>query len=251
MVSTLSPLRHRNGTFRHHVAMTILTRVLPNDVACQVAAELHISLRRAVYSRSSARRLGGLRGCRVNIGCGDQPTPGWVNLELQTSENVFFWDCRRGLPFSDNTVAAIYSEHTFEHFEPETDGKLFLRECLRCLRPGGVLRLVVPDAGMYLRAYGQAWESLVAIRQLEATTNGWRDPWLGDTYRTKMQLVNAVFRQNGEHKYAYDEETLVLIVRDAGFARALPQSFGISIDPDMAPDSEARKTESLYVEAIK
>jgi hypothetical protein len=94
-------------------------------------------------------------------------------------------------------------------------------------------------------------EPLDAMRQLEAKQGGWHDPWLDEIYQTQMQLVNAVFRQHGEHKYAYDEETLQLILRPAGFSRVLPQRFGISIDRDMAPDSEARKTESLYVEAVK
>jgi hypothetical protein len=66
-----------------------------------------------------------------------------------------------------------------------------------------------------------------------------------------MRLINAVFRQHGEHKYAYDAETLVLILRQAGFSQVIPQTFGVSIDPDMAPDSEARKTERLYIEAVK
>jgi predicted SAM-dependent methyltransferase len=228
-----------------------LTRVLPGDVARHLVFEMRIFLRRARYTRSSLRQLAGLEGCRVNIGCGDQPTPGWVNLELRPSSNVHFWDCRRGLPFSDGAVVAIYSEHTFEHFDPDTEGKLFLRECLRCLKSGGVLRLVVPDVGTYLRAYGYAWGPLAAMRQLEAKQGGWHDPWLGELYRTQMQLMNAVFRQHGEHKYAYDEETLVLVLRQAGFSRVLPQQFGISIDRHMAPDSKARKTESLYVDAVK
>ena len=230
---------------------TVLSRVFPGDLARHLVFEMKIFLRRARYRRTSLRQLAGLEGCRVNIGCGDQPTTGWVNLELRPSSNVHFWDCRRGLPFSDGAVAAIYSEHAFEHFDPDTEGNLFLRECLRCLKPGGVLRVVVPDVGAYLRAYGHAWEPLAAMRHLEAKQGGWRDPWLGETYRTQMQLMNAVFRQHGEHKYAYDEETLVLILRQAGFSQVVPQRFGISIDRDMVPDSEGRKTESLYVDAVK
>jgi predicted SAM-dependent methyltransferase len=55
--------------------------------------------------------------------------------------------CANGLPFNDSTVEAIYSEHCFEHLDYESEAKHFLRECLRCLKPQGVLRIVVPDAG--------------------------------------------------------------------------------------------------------
>ena len=246
-----SPFKRVRFRMSAYSITTVLGHVIPGDVARQLVSEMHIFLKRTLYSRLSSRRLASLDGCRVNIGCGDRPTPGWINLELRSASNVHFWDCRRGLPFSDNAVNAIYAEHTFEHFEPDAEGKYFLRESLRCLRPGGVLRIVVPDAGAYLRAYGRAWDPLASMRQLEARKEGWRDPWLGEIYCTQMQLINAVFRQRGEHKYAYDEETLALILRQTGFSRVIRQRFGVSIDPDMAPDSEARKTESLYVEAVK
>src|SRR5690349_13680690 len=80
--------------------------------------------------------------------------PGFVR-----SSDVYFWDCRRGLPFQNKTVAAIYSEHSFEHLEVEPEAKLLLRECLRRLVPGGVLRLAVPDARAYIKSYGKDWET--------------------------------------------------------------------------------------------
>src|SRR5260370_42394028 len=117
----------------------------------------------------------------------------------------------------------------------ESEGRPFLREAWRCLRPGGVIRVVVPDAGAYLRAYGEDWASLAAIRGLEPTEKGWRDPWLGENYQTKMQLINAVFRQGNKHLYAYDQETFVLILTEAGFSREIQQDLRRTADADMAP----------------
>ena len=57
------------------------------------------------------------------------------------------------LTISDAAVTAIYSEHFFEHLDAETEARAFLLECLRCLQSQGVMRLVVPDAWAYLRAY--------------------------------------------------------------------------------------------------
>ncbi len=74
---------------------------------------------------------------------------------------------------------------------------------------------------------------------------------LGWVYQTKMQFMNAIFRQRTEHKYAYDAETLVLVMREAGFVDVVVQEFGVSIDSKMVPDSNDRRTESLYVEAVK
>lgn len=139
----------------------------------------------------------------------------------------------------------------FEHLDAETEARAFLLECLRCLQSQGVMRLVVPDAGAYLRAYSGPWEVLAEMRPLARMADGWRDNRLGWIYQTKMQFMNAIFRQRAEHKYAYDAETLVLALRQAGFVDVVVQQFGVSIDPKMAPDSDDRRTESLYVEGVK
>ena len=86
-----------------------------------------------------------------------------------------------------------------------------MREGLRCLRPGGVLQIVVPDAGAYLHAYSQNWERLATLSAIEQTQEGWRETMLNykginKVYRTKMQVINEVFRQGNQHKYAYDQE---------------------------------------------
>src|SRR5207342_386485 len=128
--------------------------------------ELKIAASQLRYGLVTRARLSKMRVCRVNIGCGRRPAAGWINLDLFRSKEVYFWDCRRGLPFQDNSVAAIYSEHSFEHLEVKPEAKLLLRECLRCLMPGGVLRLVVPDAGAYMKSYG-SWETLAKMRPLK------------------------------------------------------------------------------------
>src|SRR5213080_3965436 len=229
----------------------IIAKAVPIYLIQQVANELRLAIRRMLSAHSVRRKLISQRGGRVNIGCGGNPIQGWINLDVASHPGVYFWDCRSGLPFSDGAVPAIYSEHFFEHLDLESEARPFLRECLRCLQPGGVLRIVVPDAGAYLRAFSGPWQPLADMRPLDWTANGWRDGRLGWVYQTKMQFMNAIFRQRTEHKYAYDAETLVLVMREAGFMDVVVQEFGVSIDSRMVPDSNDRRTESLYVEAVK
>jgi hypothetical protein len=66
-----------------------------------------------------------------------------------------------------------------------------------------------------------------------------------------MELINGVFRQNGEHKYAYDAETLIKLIRRCGFARVTEQEFGKSLLSELVLDRRDRARESLYVEAIR
>jgi predicted SAM-dependent methyltransferase len=209
-------------------------------------------VRHYLRAPSTRAQLKGKTGLRVQIGCGSRPRPGWVNLDLLVAPDITTWDCRRGLPFDDASVAIIFAEHVFEHLDRPRSSMRFLGECFRCLKPGGVLRLIVPDAEMYLRSYASnSWDALVKNRPLERLGEGYRDCWLGETYQTKMELVNAVFRQGSEHKFAYDAETLMLDLGNAGFGSITRQEFGRSTSEDALLDSPERASESLYVEAIK
>jgi hypothetical protein len=66
-----------------------------------------------------------------------------------------------------------------------------------------------------------------------------------------MELINFVFRQQYEHKYAYDYETLEFILYKYGFSKVQRQAFGKSLMDELSIDQQIRASESLYVEAIK
>ena len=60
-----------------------------------------------------------------------------------------------------------------------------------------------------------------------------------------MHSVYWFFRQNGEHKYAYDEETLIGLITECGFSNVHVRSW------DAALDLEARRDGTLYAEGEK
>lgn len=187
----------------------------------------------------------GQSGLKLNIGCGSNTKPGWVNIDLVSTKEIFYWDVRYRWPFDDQSAQIIFAEHVLEHLSYPSEAQFFLSESLRCLEPGGRIRLSVPDAGAYLRMYGgKGWEALASARPLIKHGRTYKDNWLGCSYRTKMEFINEVFRQGGDHKYAYDAETLIMVLQNAGFQNASQQSAG-------ELDSPARVTESLYVEGIK
>jgi hypothetical protein len=66
-----------------------------------------------------------------------------------------------------------------------------------------------------------------------------------------MEVVNAVFRQYFEHKYAYDYATLEFLLKRHGFAEVHKMSFGKSLKPELCLDQASRESESLYVEGVK
>jgi predicted SAM-dependent methyltransferase len=56
------------------------------------------------------------------------------------------------LPIADSTVDLVYSLQILEYF-PRDQIAPFVRECWRNLKPGGLLRLVVPDLATLCRTY--------------------------------------------------------------------------------------------------
>ena len=69
---------------------------------------------------------------------------------------------------------------------------------------------------------------------------------------TALERVNIMMRQGGQHLWAYDGESLSLMLQKAGFSQALAQKFGVSAHPQMQGiDAAQREFESLYVEGVK
>lgn len=96
----------------------------------------------------------------LNVGCGRRFHPDWTNIDLvASSPEVREYDLRKGLPYPDGSFDAVYHSHVLEHLDP-TSAEAMLRECVRVLKPEGVLRIVVPDlegiAQEYLRTLEMA-----------------------------------------------------------------------------------------------
>jgi len=79
---------------------------------------------------------------RIVVGSGGLVEPGWTKtektyLDLLQPDN---WERH----FRPGQIDAILAEHVWEHLTVE-EGTLAARTCMRYLRPGGYLRIAVPD----------------------------------------------------------------------------------------------------------
>jgi predicted SAM-dependent methyltransferase len=206
-----------------------LLRRLPSSLPGRVRATGTILMRRR--SRERAARMQSQPQLRLHLGCGWVHKPGWVNVDLFLTKADLVWDLSHGIPFADDSVEAIFHEHLLEHLTLQQGFRL-AEESLRVLRPGGILRIGVPDAGACVASYA-----------------GLADPDWANSQPTGMLAVQALFYEHG-HRAMYDAQTLITLCRAAGFRDSSARSSGDS-DLDRAPDTETRRDGTLYVESVK
>ena len=156
-------------------------------------------LRRYVASPRSAN------GARhLHLGCGPKYLFGFVNVDANLFNELDLWlDVRNGLPFAANSVDSIYSTHMFEHFYPD-ELQLLLRDCQRVLKPGGGIRLIVPNLASAISAYSQ--------RQID---------WFDASFPRHFDSLGGRFSNfafcDGQHRTAFDFTYMDKVLRQAGF----------------------------------
>lgn len=120
----------------------------------------------------------------VNVGCGQTFHPEWLNFDVAPAAvGVKRWDLRRGLPFREGEVDAVYSSHVLEHLNCE-EAKRFIHDSWRILKPGGILRIVVPDLEQITRAYLAELDALREGKQTESANYDW----------LKLELLDQLVR---------------------------------------------------------
>lgn len=124
------------------------------------------------------------KSTKLNIGCGDHFHPDWCNLDVRSQNPaVIEFDVRRGLPFNDDSFDVVYHSHVLEHLTA-ADGERLMQECRRVLRPGGVLRVVVPDLETIAALY------LEKLRRVDSQ----KEETIADYWWMKLELLDQMVR---------------------------------------------------------
>jgi len=178
----------------------------------------------------------------LHLGCGPKYLPGFVNVDANPLRKIDLWlDVRCGLPFAANSVSSVYSTHMLEHLYPD-ELEALLRECVRVLKPGAGLRIIVPSLRNAVLAY-----------------YGNRPDWFPANFPHHFdspggRLSNFLFC-DGQHRTAFDFGYLQEILSKAGFhhveesCEAQSRLYGESV-PAFEPN-DGNLPHSLYVEAFK
>jgi Methyltransferase domain len=178
----------------------------------------------------------GLR--RLNWGCGSHLGAGWINSDAKEEPGVdLVADIRQGLPLEADSVDCVVSVHALPELSYRRQVPV-LQELLRVLRPGGAIRLVLPDLDLAIDAYRRGDASYFKVPPEEAKSPGGRFIahllWFGYT-RT---LFTADFAAE--------------LLAEAGFEGVERCSYRRTASPfGSIVELDNREDESMYVEARK
>lgn len=143
-------------------------------------------LRREYDVGALRRRVRAARPLNVVIGGGATLYEGWIHTDVNVLDvtRPRDWEAL----FEPDSIDRILSEHVFEHLSEE-EGRAAFAQCYRFIRPGGLLRIGVPDG-----------------------------------YRRDPDYVAEVSPPRDGHKTLYTVDTLAAALEAAGF-RAEPLEF--------------------------
>ena len=197
---------------------------------------------------------------RLHLGAFDQVREGWLNTDVTPHlfvarmpgmpwllhrarvigadryaahrsgafRSLRYLDVGRPFRFDDDTFEAVYASHLLEHLEPDIAERC-LNEVRRVLRPGGILRLAVPDLDEVVAGYDPA--------EPDRFLAGLYDAHSGRRSRTSL------------HRWMYNGKSLEALLERVGFQDIQRCEFR----QGRCPDLEAIETRrwSLFVEAMK
>jgi SAM-dependent methyltransferase len=181
------------------------------------------------------------------------------------------WDLRRGIPFEDNVFDVVYHSHVLEHID-RTQAKGFLEECRRVLKPGGAIRVVVPDLETLARRYVHALDTLEipGSKQVRAdAVEGMIDQMIVRTPVARLQrpaivrlvehlLLGDTDQSGVLHRWMYDRQSLGELLLTSGFddvhqvdARTSRIAGWNEFLLDLERSGSPSKLDSLYMEASR
>jgi predicted SAM-dependent methyltransferase len=177
----------------------------------------------------------------INVGCGEKYIDGMINLDGNIFRKKDVWlDVTLGLPFSNDSIQGIYASHIIEHFNSRNVKKLFC-EYFRVLKPGGVVRMVVPSLEYAIDAYIEG--NLAKFPEWPEKYNS-----IGGRFNNFMLCAN-------QHFTMFDFTFLKELLKESGFSKIYREEGNRSAyfakDHLKFESNPSIKDHSLFVEGVK
>lgn len=190
-------------------------------------------------------RTGEEYNMQIHLGCWHRNIPGFINVDLCDMPHIHYKHGIDTLPmFEDNCADLIYSSHSLEYFD-RVEVINVLAEWRRVLKPGGILRLAVPD-----------FDKLIEVYKMTGDLSKILGPLYG-----RMEITSV----NNEklclyHKTVYTFDSLAAVLSETGFGNIHKYNWRETIHKDYDDHSQAYFPHmdkehglliSLNIEAVK
>jgi hypothetical protein len=143
--------------------------------------------------------------------------------------NLFY-----GLPFADNSIPYIFSSHFMEHLTYDS-AKYILMESRRVLKPGGIIRILVPSLH-------------TEVERMKEAIASYNQGDLSPIQKFMSEPYEELHDPFSHHRYMYNVTAMKQLFREAGFTTAEEMLPGEGNFPDLAL---LEKRKSIIVEAVK
>ncbi len=173
---------------------------------------------------------------RLHWGCGSHTPAGWINSDLREGPGVdIAGNILDGLPIDDDSLDYISSQHVLPELNIHEQVPA-LRELRRMLKPGGVLRMSLPDLDKAIEAYQAGRQEHFLV---------WEYDTIAGNFITQMlwhSTIGTLFT------YAFLEELML----KAGFREVRRVGYRETRNPyPEIVELDNREGESFYAEAVK
>lgn len=205
---------------------------------------------------------------KLHLGCGAVTPPGWVNvdaswnarlakfpflrsglrrfklapsqvLDIPWSSSILIHDVRKPLPFPDRSATTIYASHLLYCLHLKETQRL-LKECLRVLRPQGILRVMEADIRSILKEYGEFPSADRLSMRLCYPVEIEEAGFLYRFYKKRFDLL--------ARKWLYDGDSLIAHFVQAGFTEVMERR---PLESQIDGIEEVEKNWGICVEGIR
>lgn len=176
---------------------------------------------------------------KLHLGCGPVHVPGFLNVDIDLSFPAVdvLDDVRKLRRCRERSAAVIYACHVLEHFS-HAEVLLVLRRWCEVLKPGGELRVSVPDIDRIVQIYSKNWQHF----QTPPNT-----PWIGLIYGGEASPYDY-------HKTGFNFAYLKYLLLQVGFVdvEEYPQwPHWLGIEDDSLANEPFKEYVSVNVKAKK
>ncbi len=188
-----------------------------------------LPIKKRNHNKKNLKKAWSCEDLRLELGSSEKKS-GWFTVDLKEGADLIY-DLTQPLPFPDESITEIHSEHFFEHLYIN-EIKSCLRECFRVLKCGGEISFSVPDFK----------------RACETYLNKEKIFWLlpnPNWCKTKLDELNFLTYADGYHKFMFDEENGIERLKEAGFENCRVR------EHNPQKDNSHKRHESLYFVGYK